>query len=78
MIAPICCFTKSSVNNWVHISEMPPNQPDYPWILSLFLSSDVFTALEFESNHFGTLLWKIVKPRDNNEIEPRIEKIFLK
>ena len=31
MLSPMCCFTKSTVNKWVHISEMPPNQPDYPW-----------------------------------------------
>ena len=30
MILRICCFTKSAVNKWVHISETPPNQPDYP------------------------------------------------
>ena len=43
-----------------------------------FLSSHVFTALEFGSNHFGILLWKIVKPRDHNEIKPPIGKIFKK
>ena len=40
-------------------------------ICPLFLS---FTALEFYSN----LLWKIVKPRDHNEIKPPIGKIFRK
>ena len=44
----------------------------------LFLSSHVFTALEFDSNHFGILLWKIVKPRDHNEIKPPIAKIVRK
>ena len=33
-------------------------------ICLLFLSSYVFTALTFDSNHFGILLWKIVKPRN--------------
>ena len=45
-------------------------------ICILFLSSHVFTALEFDSNHFGVLLWKIVKPRDYNEIKPPIGKMF--
>ena len=31
MISSICCFTKKAVNKWAYISEMPPNQPDYPW-----------------------------------------------
>ena len=31
MISTICCFTKSAVIKWAHISETPPNQPDYPW-----------------------------------------------
>ena len=44
----------------------------------LFLSSHVFNALEFDSNHFGILLWKIVKPRNHNEIKPPIGKIFWK
>ena len=39
-----------------------------------------FTALEFDSNRFGILLSKIVKPRDRNhdEIEPPIGKILRK
>ena len=45
-------------------------------IYILFLSSHVFTALEFDSSHFGVLLWKIVKPRDHNEIKPSIGKMF--
>ena len=49
---------------------------DTVWLL--FLSSHVFTALEFDSNHFGILLWKIVKPRDHNEIKPPIGKMFRK
>ena len=44
----------------------------------LFLSSRVFTALEFDSNHFDILLWKIVKPRDHNEIKQPIGKILRK
>ena len=28
-------------------------------------ASHVFTALEYDSNYFGILLWKIVKPRDD-------------
>ena len=45
------------------------------WLL--FVSSHVFTALEFYSNHFG-ILWKIGKPRDDNEIKPPIGKTFWK
>ena len=41
----------------------------------LFLSSHVFTALEFDSNYFVIPLWKIVKPRAH-EIKPPIAKIF--
>ena len=44
----------------------------------LFLSSQVFIALEFDGNHFDILLWKIVKPRDHNEIKPPIRKAFRK
>ena len=43
-------------------------------ICFFFLSSHVFTALEYDSNHFGILLCKIVKPRDHNEIKPLTEK----
>ena len=32
--------------------------------------------LEFDSNHFGILLLKIVKPRDYNEKNPPISKMF--
>ena len=49
---------------------------DTVWLL--FLSSHVFTALEFDSNHFDILLWKIVKPHDHNEIKPPIGKMFRK
>ena len=42
----------------------------------LFLSSHVFTILELDNNYFGILFWKIVKPRDHDEIKPSIEKIF--
>ena len=45
-------------------------------ISSFFLSPYVFTALAFYSNHFGILHWKIVKPRDHNEIKPPSD-IFL-
>ena len=44
----------------------------------LFLSSHVFTALEFDNNHFGFLPWKILKPRDHNEIKPLLGKIIRK
>ena len=37
----------------------------------LFLSSHVFTALEFHSNHFGILRWKIVKPQDHDETKQK-------
>ena len=47
-------------------------------ICFFFLSSHVFTALEFDSKHFGVLLRKIVKPRDHNEIKPSMGKIFRK
>ena len=42
------------------------------------LSSNEFTALEFDSHYFGVLLWKIVKSGDHNEINPLIGKIFWK
>ena len=45
---------------------------------SFFLSSLVFTPLEFHSNYFGILLWKLVKPSEHNESKPPIRKIFQK
>ena len=39
-----------------------------------FLFSQVFIALEFDRNHFGILLWQIVKPCDHNEIKHQSEK----
>ena len=42
------------------------------------LSSHVFITLKFNSNPFGILLWKVVKPRDRNKINPTIGKIFRK
>ena len=47
-------------------------------IYFLFSSSHIFTALEFDNNHSGILLWKILKPRDHNEIKPPIGKMFRK
>ena len=47
-------------------------------ICLLFLSSHVFTALEFDTNHFGILLWEIVNPRDYDEIKIPIGKTFRK
>ena len=44
----------------------------------LFLPWHVFTALEFECNNFGTLLWKVLKSCDCNEIKPSIGKILQK
>ena len=44
----------------------------------LFSSSHVFANLKCNSNHFGILLWKIVKPSDHNEIQPPIRKILQK
>ena len=44
----------------------------------LFLSSHLFFALKFDSNHFGILLLKRVKLRDYDEIKPPIEIIFQK
>ena len=29
----------------------------------------LFTALVFDSNYFGVLIWKIVKPRDYNKLK---------
>ena len=43
-----------------------------------FLSSHVFTAFEFNSNHFGILILKIVKPREQNETKPSMRKMFQK
>ena len=47
-------------------------------IYLLFLSWHVFTALEFNSNHFGILIRKIVKPCEHNEIKRPIGTIFRK
>ena len=44
----------------------------------LFSPAHVFVALICNINHFGILFWKIVKPRDDNEIKPPIGKIFRK
>ena len=44
-------------------------------ICLLFLPSHVFTTLEFDSNHFSTVFWKIVKPCDDNKIKSPIRKI---
>ena len=43
-------------------------------ICFLFLFSEAFTTLEFDGNHFGILLRKIVKPREHNEIKSPIGK----
>ena len=40
----------------------------------LFSSSHVLTFLGFDSNYFGILLWKIVKPRDNRKNMPIFQK----
>ena len=45
-------------------------------ICLLFLSSHLFTVLEYDSNHLGILLWEILKLRDHNEIKPPIGKTF--
>ena len=47
-------------------------------ICILFLFSHVFTALEFDINHFGIILWKIAKPCDHKKIKPPIKKIIKK
>ena len=47
-------------------------------ICFIFLSPHIFTALEFDSILFHILLWKIVKPRDHNEMKPPMRKIFQK
>ena len=47
-------------------------------IYLLFLSSHVFTTLEFDSNHFSILLWEKGRPCNQNEIKPPIGKIFLR
>ena len=38
MTLPKLCFTKIAVNKWGYVSEMPPNQPDYPWFLKCILN----------------------------------------
>ena len=40
-----------------------------------FLSSPVFIVLEFDSNYFDVLLWKIVKPQDQTINWKNIPKI---
>ena len=47
-------------------------------ICLLFLSSYVFTALEFDGNYFDILPWKIVKTCHHTKIKPLIKKIFQK
>ena len=47
-------------------------------ICLLFLSPHIFKALQFDSNHSGVLLWKIVQPRYHNEIKPPTGIIFRK
>ena len=42
-------------------------------ICLIFLSSPIFTALKFDSDHFDILLWKI-NPRDHNEFNHQSEK----
>ena len=44
----------------------------------LFSPSHVFATLICNINHFGILFWKLVKPRDDNEIKLLIGKIFRK
>ena len=34
------------------------------------------TALEFDCNNFGSLLWKTIKPHGHNEIKPQIKNIL--
>ena len=43
---------------------------------NFLLSSHVLSALVVDNNHFGFLIWKIVKLRDNNETKPPIKKIL--
>ena len=43
-------------------------------ISPLFLESHVFAALEFDSNYFGILLWKIIVPRDHNDSKRPLQK----
>ena len=42
MIPPKLCFTKSAVNKWAYIFEMPPDQTNYPWFLkrTLYLGQE--------------------------------------
>ena len=47
-------------------------------IYFLFLTVHIFSGLEFASDSSDILFWKIVKPRDHNEIKPPIGKIFRK
>ena len=56
MISPICCFTKSGVNKWAHIPEMPPNQPDYPWFSKYTLNSGLDKPMLLNSTNMSHLL----------------------
>ena len=64
-------FHKKKIINWLEIVLIASFT-----ILLLFLSLHVFTALEFDCNHLGILLWKRVKPCDHTEIKPPIGKVF--
>ena len=44
----------------------------------LSFSWHILTVSEFDINYFDILFWKIVKPRDHNEIKPPVGKIFRK
>ena len=49
MIPAKLCFTKSAVNKSAYISEMPPNQPDYPWFLKCTLNLGIEKAMLINS-----------------------------
>ena len=42
--------------------------------LNIILKLAHFPSFSCLSNYFDNLLWKIVKPRDNNEIKPQLKK----
>ena len=43
-----------------------------------FIFPCIHRALEFDSNYFSIVPWKMLKPRDHNETKPPIGKIFQK
>ena len=63
-VAEYASFSHQGRTPKTNLQGLISNFPEYYFkigtICRLYLSSHVFTALGFDSNHFGTLLWKIV------------------